>query len=304
MICTIGFASGLDNKGLSMDTLIESILSRLREIFDPILIGDKIVDFSINLAVALITFGAFYLLWLAARAILNAVMKRSELDETSRAFARTILQYSILLTGLFNALSAMNIDTAGLLASLGIVGITIGFAARDAFSNLISGVLIYLDRPFVIGDLVEIGEYYGEVNQITLRSTRIVTSDGKMLAVPNTEMINKTVTSYTNFPHLRLDIQATVGVEEDINKVRQVLLDVIEGDPDFMDQPPARVIVTQLNDYNVAVELQAWIGNERVHISKRSELREKVFLALTEAQIEMPFETIKLTPLKVKLEDR
>lgn len=287
-----------------MNELFDAILSRLSEIFDPVLIGDKFVDLLINLVVALITFGAFYLLWLVARLALNAVIRRSDLDETSQAFARTILKYTILLTGLFNALSAMNIDTAGLLASLGIVGITIGFAARDAFSNLISGVLIYLDRPFVIGDLVEIGTYYGEVDQITLRSTRIVTSDGKMLAVPNTEMINKTVTSYTNFPHLRLDIQATVGVEEDIDRVRQVLLGIIEDDPDFMDQPPARVIVTQLNDYNVALELQAWIDNERVHVSKRSLLREKVFQALTDAQVEMPFETIKLTPLQVKLEDR
>lgn len=287
-----------------MNELFDAILSRLSEIFDPVLIGDKFVELLINLVVALITFGAFYLLWLVARLALNAVIRRSDLDETSQAFARTILKYTILLTGLFNALSAMNIDTAGLLASLGIVGITIGFAARDAFSNLISGVLIYLDRPFVIGDLVEIGTYYGEVDQITLRSTRIVTSDGKMLAVPNTEMINKTVTSYTNFPHLRLDIQATVGVEEDIDRVRQVLLGIIEDDPDFMDQPPARVIVTQLNDYNVALELQAWIDNERVHVSKRSQLREKVFQALTDAQVEMPFETIKLTPLQVKLEDR
>jgi small conductance mechanosensitive channel len=64
------------------------------------------------------------------------------------------------------------------------------------------------------------------------------------------------------------------------------------------------VIVTQLNDYNVAVELQAWIENERGHLSKRSFLREKVFQALTDAGVEMPFETIKLTPLQVKLEDR
>lgn len=287
-----------------MNELFDTILARLQEIFNPEVLGSKIVDLSINLIVALVTFGAFYLLWLLARVMLNAFMKRSELDETSRAFARTILKYTILLTGLFNALSAMNVDTAGLLASLGIVGITIGFAARDAFSNLISGVLIYLDRPFVIGDLVEIGDYYGEVDQITLRSTRVVTSDGKMLAVPNTEMINKTVTSYTNFPHLRLDIEATVGVEEDVDLVRRTLLGVIQGDPDFMDTPPARVIVTQLNDYNIAVELQAWIKDERTHIAKRSEMREKVFNALSEAQVEMPFETIKLTPLKVRLEDQ
>jgi small conductance mechanosensitive channel len=196
----------------------------------------------------------------------------------------------------------MGVDTAGLLASLGIVGITIGFAARDAFSNLISGILIYLDRPFVIGDLVEVGDNYGRVDQITLRSTRIITSDGKMLAVPNTEIINKTVTSYTNFPHLRLDVEVTIGVAEDIQKVRQVLLGVLQNDPDFLDEPPARVIVTQLNDYNVAVELQAWIKDERRHVEKRTELRERVFKALNDAQIEMPFETLQLTPLRVTLE--
>lgn len=285
-----------------MNELIESILMRLQEVFDPEVLGEKIVDFAINLIVATVTFVAFYLAWRIIQVLLNIFLRQSNLDETSQAFVKTILKYSILLTGLFNALSAMEMDTAGLLASLGIVGITIGFAARDAFSNLISGILIYLDRPFVIGDLVEIGENYGRVDQITLRSTRIITSDGKMLAVPNTEMINKTVTSYTNFPHLRLDVEVTIGVTEDIEKVRQVLLGVLQSDPDYLEEPPARVIVTQLNDYNVAVELQAWIKDERSHVEKRTELREKMFNALNSAQVEMPFETFQLAPIQVALE--
>jgi len=164
--------------------------------------------------------------------------------------------------------------------------------------------MIFLDRPFVLGDLVEVGGNYGRVDLITLRSTRIVTSDGKMLAVPNAEIINQIVTSYTNFPHLRLDVEVTVGVTEDIEQVRRVLCGVVQDDQDFLDDPPARVIVTQLNDYNVALELQAWIKNERTHIEKRSELREKVFKALTDAKIDMPFETLKLTPLTVKLDGK
>jgi small conductance mechanosensitive channel len=196
----------------------------------------------------------------------------------------------------------MGVDTAGLLASLGIVGITIGFAARDAFSNLISGILIFLDRPFVIGDLVEVGDNYGRVSQITLRYTRIITGDGKMLAVPNAEIINKTVTSYTNFPHLRLDVGVTVGVNERIDKVRQILFEVLQSDADYLDDPAPRVVITQLNDYNVALELQVWIKDERIHIEKRFELREKIYNALADKQIEMPFETIKLTPLTVKME--
>ncbi len=285
-----------------MSAFFEAVLARLQEVYDPEMLGSQIVDFTINFLAAIVTFTLFYLSWLIIQYILKVVLRRTNLDKTSQAFVRTIIKYSILLTGLFHALSTMKVDTAGFLASLGIVGITIGFAARDAFSNLISGILIYLDRPFVIGDLVEIGDYYGSVDQITLRSTRIITSDGKMLAVPNAEMINKTVTSYTNFPHLRLDIEVTVGVTQDIGKVRQVLLGVIKGDPAFLEDPPARVIVTQLNDYNIAVELQAWIKDERSHVEKRTELREKVFESLTRAQVEMPLETFQLSPIKVSLD--
>lgn len=285
-----------------MNNILQAILTRLQEVFDPELVGSKIVDVTINFIAAILIFASFYLAWLIVRLFLNTVIRKTTLDETSQDFLRTVVKYAILLTGLFHSLSSLNIDTAGLLASLGIAGITIGFAARDAFSNLISGLLIYLDRPFVIGDLIEIGDYYGKVDQITLRSTRIITSDGKMLAVPNTEIINKTVTSYTNFPNIRLDIEVTVGVMEDITKVRRVLLDIINQDPDYLDDPPARVIVTQLNDYNIAVELQAWIQDERKHVEKRTELREKVFNALNQAQVEMPFETIQLTPIKVSVD--
>jgi len=284
-----------------MSELINVILERLQTLFNPETLGTQLVDFIIDLVVALITFAAFYLVWVIVRHLLKRFLPKSRFDKTSQAFIKTIFQYTILLLGLVNALSVMGVDTAGLLASLGIVGITIGFAARDAFSNLISGILIFLDRPFVIGDLVEVGDNYGRVAQITLRSTRIITGDGKMLAVPNAEIINKTVTSYTNFPHLRLDVEVTVGVNENIDQVRQILFEVIQNDPDYLQEPPARVVITRLNDYNVALELQAWIKDERIHIEKRFELREKIFNALTEKQIEMPFETLQLTPLTINM---
>jgi small conductance mechanosensitive channel len=127
-----------------------------------------------------------------------------------------------------------------------------------------------------------------------LRSTRIITSDGKMLAVPNNEMINETVASYTNFPNLRLDIPVTVGVGEDLEQVRRLLLEVVAGDSDFLDQPEPRVVVTSLNDYNVAMELQAWLKNERRHVEMRSTLRERIFRKLNESNVEMPFETLQI----------
>jgi len=284
-----------------MSDFLDGIWERLVELFNPNTLGTLLADWIANFVVGIVVMGIFVLLWLLLRWLARPVLKRANLDETATVFTLTILKYTVLGIGVVNAMNAAGINTAAVLASLGIAGLTIGFAARDAFSNLISGFLIYMDRPFVIGDLVEIEDNYGRVDQITLRSTRIVTRDGKMLAVPNADIINKTVASYTNFPHLRLDIPVTVGVAENLGKVRRVLLDTVLTDERFMADPSPRVIVQTLNDYNVMMELQAWIFDERAHTEMRAELRERVFDALNQSGVEMPLETIQLKPLRVEM---
>ena len=284
-----------------MNVFFESILTRLQEIFDPSDLGEQIADGLTNLVIGLAVFLAFYLFWRILMLIMRRTLRSSTLDETTYSFVETAVKFTILTIGVVSALDSVGINTGALLASLGIVGVTIGFAARDSLSNFISGIIIFIDRPFVLGDLVEIDDKYGRVSEITLRSTRVVTSDGRMLAVPNTEIINKTVASYTNFPNLRLDIPVMIAVTEDIDHARQTLIGLVDEDPEYLKSPAPRVVVQQLNDYNVAVELQAWLIDERQHIEKRSELREKVFNTFNKAGIEMPFETIQLNPMQVNV---
>ena len=284
-----------------MSALWTSILSRLQTIFDPDTLSELVVEWLGNLIVGLIIILVFYLLWRIVRLILQPSLVRSGVDETTTSFVETAVKYTIIIIGVVTALDSAGIQTSAVLASLGIAGLTIGFAARDALSNLISGILIFLDRPFVIGDLVEVEDKYGRVDRITLRSTRIVTSDGKMLAVPNTEVINKTVASYTNFPHLRLDIPVTVGVTENLERVRRILLALVTDHADYLTEPAPRVVVKALNDYNVEMELQAWLIREREHVEQRSKLRERTFNALNEAGVDMPFETIQLRPMSVEM---
>ena len=286
-----------------MSTVIATIFSRLEKIFDPQTLGKLLVGWLMNLVVALAVMAAFYLLWLLVKVVLRFTLRR-KVDATTFSFVETIVKFSLFVIGAITALDSAGIKTSALLTSLGIAGLTIGFAARDALSNLISGILIFIDRPFVLGDLVEMEGAYGKVERITLRSTRVVTADGRMLAVPNTEIINKTVASYTNFPHLRIDVGVTVGVNEDLDRVRQLMLALVKEDPAFMKEPAPRVVVTALNDYNIAVELQVWLDDERRHVEKRFELRENVFNTLTRAGVEMPFETLQLQPVEVKIQQR
>jgi small conductance mechanosensitive channel len=202
--------------------LLESLLSRLREYFDLERIGLLLGELLVNIIIASIVLAAFYLFWRLLNRMVAPRLKR-RLDKTSVAFAETIIKFSMFGLGVIAALGAAGIKTAALLGSLGVAGLTIGFALRDTLSNIISGILVFMDRPFTIDDLVEIDGKYGRVDRITLRTTRIVTNDGKMLAVPNAEIMNKTVTSYTNFLHLRLDIAVTVAVTEDLDRSRMIL---------------------------------------------------------------------------------
>ena len=283
-----------------MNVFFQEIIDRLTEVFSPEVIGARVAEFVSNLAVGFLTFVTYYLIWAIVDRIFRAIVGKTKLDQTSVSFLGRTLKYVFMMIGVVEGLSAAKIDTAALLASLGIAGLTIGFAARDALSNLISGLLIFWDRPFRIGDLIEVQGYYGQVDDITLRSTRVVTIDGTMLAVPNSVIINSTVASYTNFPHIRLDIDVTIGLAENVDHVREILLAIVKDDPEIMETPSPKVVMTAINDYNVALQVQAWLRDEETHIPKRFELREKVYKALNQAGVEMPLETFQLAPFQVK----
>jgi small conductance mechanosensitive channel len=277
-----------------MIEFIADIVTRLRAQFAPDALAGSLAHGASNVVVAFGVFFAFYVLWILVGRALRVALERTHTDQTTASFSLTATKFVVLTLGAVEALSAVGINTAALLTSLGVAGLTIGFAARDALSNLISGVLIFWDRPFVIGDLVEVSGSYGRVDRITLRSTRVVTVDGRMLAVPNSTIINTVVASYTNFPHLRIDVAVTVGTGERIEHVRGVLLALVREDPAYLPDPSPRVVVKSLNDYNVEVELQAWLADEKAHIAARFALRERVLDALTEAGVDMPFETLTI----------
>jgi small conductance mechanosensitive channel len=282
-----------------MNSFFQQIATRIGDLFAPAALGTMAGDMMANAVVGIITFSLYYLAWRVLERLMRLGAGRASVDQTTREFSLAVVRLVLLTGGVVHALASFGVNTASLIASLGVAGLTIGFAAKDALSNLIAGLLIYWDRPFVIGDLLEVGPHYGRVDRITLRSTRVITPDGRMLAVPNTEIINTTVASYTNFPHLRLDIPITIGVNEDVGRVRRLLLDLVRADSAFMADPEPAVVVVSLNDYNLQIELQAWAENERVHIRQRHALREAAYRTLHDAGVEMPFETLRIEPVTV-----
>ena len=275
---------------------MDTIWSQLLQFFNMSSMVEHLLEWLPKLFAAVLVMLVFWAVWRVARRSVSLIIRRAKLDATIGALIQSVLKTVLLTIGVVSALGKVGVDIAGLLTGLGVVGLTIGFAAKDTLSNMISGIFILWDRPFTIGDLVEIGGAYGRVDSITMRTTRVVTVDGRMLAIPNSEVVNKTVASYTNFPHLRLDVAFTVAVTENLAKVRQIALAVCDAAAGFMTEPPPTVVITALNDYNVAMQLSVWLDDETTHIAARFALRERLFEALRAASVDMPFETLALVP--------
>ena len=284
-----------------MDSLAATALvvqAELPFLSEPML--ESLRNTGVRLLAASATLFVFWLAWKGVQLALVPLLDRSRLDTTSAHFVRTVVKYAVLAIGFVAAIGELGVNTTSLVASLGVAGLTVGFAARDILSDVIAGLFIYWDRPFVIDDLVEIGDDYGRVDRITMRSTRVVTPDGRMLAIPNSEAVRTTIASYTNFPHLRVDVPVDVGVGEDLGRVRRLLLGMVREKEGVLEDPAPTVAVNRLGDYSVTVTLMVWIEDERAHLSRKSDLREEAFDTLRAEGVDMPYETVSLTPVEVR----
>lgn len=277
-----------------MDQIFQHMMNR----FSPDAIGAYLSRVVPELITALVTFLAFYIVWKILSNTFRLFRTRASLDPTLSGFIQSVLKVGILTIGAISALNEIGFNVTSILTSLGVVGLTLGFAAKDTLSNLISGIFIFWDRPFVLGDLIEIDGKYGKVVNITMRSTSVVTPDGKMLAIPNAVMVNTAVASYTNFPHLRIDVELTIGPHERFDRVREVFLAVLGNDQRFMSDPVPAMVISAIGDYNVTAQFRVWIADETQHVTLRFELREKLFEAFRNAGIDMPYQTIQLAPVE------
>jgi len=273
---------------------MHKILERLQEIFNADRIANAAAHLIPRLIIALAVFLVFYLLYRVLNFLLARVTRRAGVEPTAATFLLGAVRYVVLIVGVVLALEELGLDVTTILEGLGIVGLALGFAAKDTLSNIIAGFFLFWDKPFVIGDLIEVSDEYGEVRAITMRTTRIVTVDGKLVSIPNSVIVNSKIRSYTMIPHLRLDIDVTIGVNERIDEAREVILDTVRRDERFLKEPPPEVVVITLGDYFVKIALKVWLRDPRIHIPVREELREAIKNALDKAGIIMPYETIEL----------
>ena len=198
----------------------------------------------------------------------------------------------IIVISIYMVFRSWDVDMTAWLASAGIVGIAIGFAAKDTLANLFSGVFILADSPYKLGDYVVLdsGER-GMVTNIGIRSTRLLTRDDVEITIPNAIMGNTRITNESGGPHEKYRLRVKVGVAygTDIDQVRDILMQVAEQEASVCEDPEPRVRFRAFGDSSLNIELLCWVQNPELFGRVLDRLNTTIYKRFNSEGIEIPY---------------
>ncbi len=240
----------------------------------------------------IIVFAAIVLSRWTSKAVHRAAGRQEDRENISLILSR-LTRWAILILGLTLAAEQIIPNVTSLLAGLGIAGFTLGFALQDVAKNFIAGLLILLQRPFEIGDVIEVSGFTGTVLDISLRTTDMRTADGLFVTIPNGDVFVSSITNYSRAPRRRIEIRADVDYAADPKKVEQVALAAIEVIPGLLKDPAPSVIYNAMGDSAVQVSIFFWVDiSESGYLEARDQGVKRIMAAFDRQGIDMPFPTM------------
>lgn len=231
----------------------------------PALLQDKGVDlgidFGIKIATALAIFliGKFLIRLLVSG--LSRLMRKQEVDRTLETFICNLVRISLMAVVVIAAIGALGVETTSFIAIFGAAGLAVGLALQGSLSNFASGVLIVLFRPYRVGDFVEAAGIAGSVEQVQILTTILKTGDNKQIIVPNSQIMDSIITNYSANPTRRVDMVVGVSYDDDLDKVRRTIEDLIAAEGRILAEPAPTIAVSALADSSVNFVVRPWVNS-------------------------------------------
>jgi len=199
---------------------------------------------------------------------------------------------AIFAGALYFFLLTWNINIAAWLASAGVIGIMVGFAAKDSLANLFAGFFIMVDAPYKVGDFINLdGGERGKVTDIGLRSTRILTRDDMEITIPNSVIAASKIVNESGGPYVKGRIRISVGIAygSDIDSVRDILLDIAKSNSYVQDEPEPRVRFREFGESELSFQLLCWIAEPVLRGRVTDQLNSEIYRMFKEKGIVIPF---------------
>lgn len=214
--------------------------------------------------------------------------KKLKLSQLAEQLIARMIKDIVLVIGFAIALTALEIDITPVIAAIGATGLVVGLALQGTLSNFASGLMILVNRPFDVGDVVTAGGITGVIDQMNLVSTRFKTFDNQTIYVPNNEIWNNVITNITANHTRRVDMEFGIGYDDDFEKAEQIILDVVNGHEKVLKKPEPQVVTHDLGESSVNIVCRPWAKTSDWWQVK-TEVTREVKRRFDEAGISIPY---------------
>lgn len=203
--------------------------------------------------------------WMIAGWVRSAVNrtlgKIPNMDGTLRPFLANLVRWIVLAFVIVAVLNQFGVETTSMIAVLGAAGLAIGLALQGTLSNVASGVMLLVLRPFKTGDFIDAGGLSGTVVEIGLFTSEIKTGDGIYIMAPNSQIWNSTIKNFSRNPTRRIDILMGVSYNDNIDVAQETLQSVMEADGRVLKDPAPTTMVMNLGASSVDINMRFWVNN-------------------------------------------
>ena len=216
-----------------------------------------------NFLVALIALVLGFLIARGVRRIARKVIFKVSTNSALNGLFISVIYFVFIIITLFVVLSILQLDKAvvSILAGAGVLGLALAFAFQDIAANFISGVFISLRRPIQIGDIVKIGEYMGEVTDINLRDTVLLTFQGQLVIIPNKSVFQNPIENYSMLGKRRMDLEVGVSYGEDLERVMRITLDAVKNIEGLSKDEQTTMFYKEFGGSSINYTIRLWLEN-------------------------------------------
>ena len=221
------------------------------------------VNGGVNILIATVILAAGWMVsrWVA-RWLRTVLLHSHHIDETLKPLMVNFLRYGVIAITLVAVLGQFGVQTTSLIAILGATGLAIGLALQGTLSNVASGVMLLLLRPYRVGEKVTVGATSGTVQEVGLFHTEIITYDGLYVAMPNSIIFTGTIVNLSREPNRRTSFQVDIDRDADVAGAQEAILKAMSGDSRVLKQPAPQVLVDALSGPQVLLNVHVWLANQ------------------------------------------